>query len=112
MIDRDLLEAAAKAAGLVYRIHVRDHTWWVEVPRPGTQSNRSTDWVIWDPLTDDCDALRLAVQLELEIRPNTRSIIVSCKGAWQEVPRDLDGDYAATRRAIVRAAASMVQDLI
>ncbi len=43
MTDRELLEYAAKAAGL-------DHLWVVEID--GISPN-------WNPLTDDGDALRL-----------------------------------------------------
>ena len=85
MEDRELLELAAKAAGF------------------------ASGWVIqgWNPLTDDGDALRLAVKLGLTVV--VESDMVFCRNqrsdkAFCESGRDL---YAATRRAIVRAAAEI-----
>jgi hypothetical protein len=53
--------------------------------------------VEWNPLTDDGDALRLAVKLDLSIDD---ACVIYSDGAS-------DDRYAATRRAIVRAAASI-----
>lgn len=90
MTDKELLEMAAKAAG------IKDEMWlW--------------DW--WNPLTDDGDALRLAVKLGL-------TVCVSFKYGLTWADKDdkrhalakanHDGDpYAATRRAVVRAAAEI-----
>lgn len=99
MNDRELLELAAKAAG-------RSVKWDGNVAvlldfEPGVD-----DCSAWYPLEDDGDALRLAVKLRLN---------VACPG----VVRDEGGrltlcdetsepdDYAATRRAIVVAAAEI-----
>lgn len=82
MNDRELLERAAKAAG------------YVAVP------NQIGDkyWGDWSPLTDDSDALRLAVKCNLL----QSALLSSCLSS------EPDGDpYAATRRAIVRAAAAL-----
>jgi hypothetical protein len=62
----------------------------------------------WNPLTDDGDALRLAVKLRLSIgfpRPD----VVWLLGRKGEVTREVvfNDPYAATRRAIVRAAAEI-----
>ena len=83
MTDRELLDAAAKAAGI--ELTGSDRAAWVNGSSYG-----------WNPLTDDGDALRLAVKLRLDV-------------AWYERnPLELDVDpYAATRRAIVRAAAEI-----
>ena len=80
--DRELLELAAKAAGIPYKA----------LPHSGSC------WEKWDPLNDDGDALRLAVKLGLFMR-----------AAVREIPRDeYDAEpYAATRRAITRAAAAI-----
>jgi hypothetical protein len=103
--DRELLEAAAKAAGI--------EVWW----------NGRTCFVLktkvatheWNPLTSDADALRLAVKLELH---------VICNPILTDVAfiREIDGEktiesfiqmtsktdpYESTRRAIVRAAAEI-----
>ena len=98
-IDIELLELAAKAAGIkVATAH--EHGLYLA----------SAKW--WNPLTDDGDALRLAVALRLTI-------------AWDRFDDDdyatatpphthqgydciVDQDpCAATRRAIVRAAAAI-----
>lgn len=91
MNDRELLEYAAKAAGLTLYWHNG-----VSFFRP------ELDWHdAWNPLTDDGDALRLAVKLKFGV--------------------DIEQDYTAvlsrdkitciiarsTRRAIVRAAAEI-----
>jgi len=46
MTDRELLEAAAKAAG-------------IQVHPDGIEWNRNEEGYRWNPLTDDGDALRL-----------------------------------------------------
>jgi hypothetical protein len=67
----------------------------------------------WNPLTDDGDALRLAVKcgIKLELHPLwvyaravvTRHEYMDISEGWAN-----GGDpYAATRRAIVRAAAAL-----
>jgi hypothetical protein len=97
MTDRELLELAAKAAGLMTDGWHRDGglAAWM----PGQESKT---WFNWNPLTDDGDALRLAVKLNLITGQDT---------AWHyhygaELALGLD-PYAATRRAIVRAAAEI-----
>jgi len=81
--DRELLELAAKAAGIP----------WVE----GGPSRMG--WAGWNPLTDDGDALRLAVKLNIDAgKPGMRLSV-----DWREG----EDPYAATRRAIVRAAAAI-----
>jgi hypothetical protein len=85
MTDRELLELAAKAAGL-------------EVVTPTMLTYGQ-----WNPLTDDGDALRLAVKLNLF---NTRSNGYEWPDA-ELFARHEDDPYAATRRAIVRAAAEI-----
>lgn len=63
----------------------------------------------WSPLTDDGDALRLAVKLNLDV-----DILSDCVYAnglevqnYQLFEWHKDDKYAATRRAIVRAAAEV-----
>jgi hypothetical protein len=95
MTDRELLEKAAKAEGHAYP--------WL----PARGGERP-----WNPLTDDGDALRLAVKLRLDIcRPDGNHegvcVWVDRLGDFIEEPHGTD-QYAATRRAIVRAAASSV----
>lgn len=97
--DRKLLELAAKAAGIEYAGYC---------PAGLTFHHRGP----WNPIDDDGDALRLAVRLGLEIT-NDRFQVIVTSGAWYDRCVDVPGasekkgvdDYAATRRAIVRAAA-------
>ena len=85
MTDRELLELAAKAAGIdVHTIEDADGV---------------LHWDGWNPLADDGDALRLAVKLNIDAgKPGMRLRI-----DW----RSWEDPYAATRRAIVRAAAEI-----
>ena len=99
MTDRELLELAAKAAGISL-------LWG----GPDKDMARRTDtFDNWNPLTDDGDALRLACALRMTIDYNERGVFA---GSNRPEPHggyaDEDGhDAAATRRAIVRAAAEM-----
>lgn len=103
-IDKELLELAAKAAG--YRINgsVSGGLWI------STNSGRS--WQEWNPLVDDCDALRLAVKLEfykLEFGCGYTAVCLSNDEIVYE--KHNNDPYAATRRAIVRAAAEIGKTL-
>jgi hypothetical protein len=100
MTDRELLEAAAKAAGVAVSF-----------------DRARRDWG-WNPLDADGDALRLAVKLGLDVNidapresePYTDVVGFMCNDSAQlvDVNEPHDGDpYAATRRAIVRAAAEI-----
>jgi len=98
MTDRELLELAAKAAGLTVHWHDSGHygpTMEIMEDESGGPP--------WNPLTDDGDALRLAVKLRL-ISPCPPPHIVTAS-------LDLKDPYAATRRAIVRAAAEIGKTL-
>lgn len=97
MTDRELLEQAAKAAGIDAR------------RLPDAWPNRFDD-DLWNPLTDDGDALHLAVKLNLIVNCIHAKILVEepvCSRVeiWEELQND--DPYAATRRAIVRAAAEI-----
>ena len=95
MNDKELLELAAKAAG-------------IEWPQKISDFSRQYDGVrSWNPLTDDGDALRLAVKLSLSIwRYDTLSTSKPNFTDWQCDERG-DDPYATTRRAVVRAAAEI-----
>lgn len=121
--DHELLELAARAAG--YEVDIEEN--WIkdELPYFHLVAERGR---CWRPLTDDGDALRLAVKLRFSIKdfaPHDEPGIVQSppNGApigMIEIWRELDDDpiyvewykngfdrEAATRRAIVRAAAEI-----
>jgi hypothetical protein len=108
--DRELLELAAKAAGY-------------EVFAESRKVSRGNDCLehfiridgrelIWNPLTDDGDALRLAAKLSLVVQPLDAFVTVVDSEFRQWVDKVYDGDKsAATRTAIVRAAAHLGKEL-
>jgi hypothetical protein len=98
MNDRELLERAARAAGIAPLFWHESH--WLCETRDGSPRYK------WNPLTDDGDALRLAVRLGMDVCFGANYVIV--RGTEQMPTVNNAGDpYAATRRAIVRAAAAM-----
>ena len=103
--DRELLKLAAKAAG------IEIYSWESDCPL----ITRSDGQIVeWNPLTDDGDALRLAVKLgiKLELHPAwvyARAVItkyeyLQIEEGWANGFND---PCAATRLAIVRAAAEI-----
>ena len=102
MTDREMLELAAKAAGYDANLELNgSFSLW----------NEEIECVqsIWNPLEDDGDALRLAVKLHMQVSITTES----CRAETQPVlgVRVNDNDeFAATRRAIVMAAANASAD--
>lgn len=106
--DRALLEAAARAAGLAYGTKRSPTGADALYIGPGN------GW--WNPLTDDGDALRLAVKMritqlyydpappELQL-PRVCSVACLSDGRWFAESTQRGDELAATRRAIVRAAA-------
>lgn len=96
MTDRELLEMAAIACG--------------EIPNSWRGNDAYFDGVLsrWNPLTDDGDALRLAVELDISLIGDFPQSIVVVAFDARRIIEKYDGDkYAATRRAIVRAAAAI-----
>ncbi len=94
--DRELLEAAAEAAGIAY-----EHMFGGYYTDP-----EFNEVVAWNPLTDDGDALRLAVKLGIVFDPRRGETYAGTYHYEVSEPHDAD-PYAATRRAIVRAAAAL-----
>jgi hypothetical protein len=101
MNDKELLEFAAKAAEKDWFRHTDGGLWL----RSGG---------IWNPLTDDGDALRLAVKCGLSVQIGASVFVYDhpdfCDPAYTgvETCESLKTDpLAATRRAIVRAAAEI-----
>lgn len=114
MSDKQLLELAAKAAGIELNEWSDDHQAF------GLKSSiirGTTEW--WNPLVDDRAALRLAVKLQLTVcNEHVSAGSAYCLDYEQEhlfpVVKSgadegevIDEDYAATRRAIVLAAAEI-----
>jgi hypothetical protein len=104
MNDRELLELAAEAAG----IELSD---WSSSENGFIRYHFVTRH-IWNPLIDDADAFRLAVKLEMDIEI-TIDPSNDAKWVWvylrgHALTESCGNDpYAATRRAIVRAAAEI-----
>lgn len=124
MTDREMLELAAKAAG-------------IRTPSPddmdlgGRQYEESLGlwckfkwgWNWWNPLADDGDALRLAVKLGISLTPypiynsDARHSVIAKQRRRSDTLREANPTecmelygsdiYAATRRAITRAAAEI-----
>lgn len=99
MNDRELLELAAKAAG-----YDGLGSWYENAMWDGE------GWH-WNPLTDDGDALRLAVKLGLYLNIYSTSMHQTFAGTGVHIAEEPHGtdSYAATRRAIVRAAAEIAK---
>ena len=115
MSDRELLEKAAKAVGLHFHGHRETKT--IAAAWVSTTGN-TDDWFCWNPLTDDGDALRLAVKLKIEVYQGDNDGPCASAGYFSGnantqrqrfmIERHSDSDpYAATRRAVVRAAAAI-----
>lgn len=115
MTDKELLELAAKAQG------------WIDYPDDSIEAGdfwhtepekAPFDYRIykssWNPLNDDGDAFRLAVKLEMDIEWTTDQF--NDQWVWVIINGDVlsescgNDKYAATRRAIVRAAAEIGED--
>ena len=107
--DHELLKLAAKAAGYNFE--------------NGVLKNLGSDFEYdgWNPLTDDGDALRLAVTLRIDLhttpingdavlvtaKHRMRSDLIRLPNPTQSAELYQPDPYAATRRAIVRAAAEI-----
>ena len=106
MTDRELLELAAKAAGIVAD--------YFEEDGDDSEGMWGSGYEAWNPLTDDGDALRLAMALGLVVcimnDVGFTGVYLPAEhiGGKYDVVEHHDNDpYAATRRAIVCAAAEI-----
>lgn len=126
MTDRELLEAAAEAAGMNLG-KAQDKRWfYCEHGQCGEGMYLIHENLLefWNPLANDGDAFRLAVRLGIQIRQypiydTPRFAAYACESKWDsdaqknigpEALVQYDGDpYASTRRAIVRAAAALTR---
>jgi len=116
--DRELLELAMKAyadPNIIKGIYP-DFTRWI-----GRNEDLGCDvFVNWNPLTDDGDALRLAVKLNLIVASSSEfsessSTLSDEKFNFPSLAQELWANnidkFSATRRAIVRAAAAIGEKL-
>jgi hypothetical protein len=123
MTDRELLEAAARAAGYpfdegYFQAAEMPSAWWgwVYIDGSGDPPEGPAWTELWNPLTNDGDALRLAVALKLNVFHAAQSAYAlesDDDGRYEMQVRYIDANndpYAATRRAIVRAAAALGED--
>lgn len=131
MTDKELLKLAYKASG--YNFEMRG---WVSIDYDEPQIDYiKNTWYeagracheLWNPLTDDNDALRLAVKLNLDVmQDNEKGDSVEVIANDHPIPTAPNEDYigniwasekrgndpyAATRRAIVRAAAEIGRNM-
>lgn len=93
MTDKELIELAAKAAGIEWNKAYKAHL--------------NENGAHWLPLTDDGDAFRLAVKLKFVIRHWDDCVDVGYFASPRQKEMYGGDPYAATRRAIVRAAAQI-----
>jgi hypothetical protein len=111
----ELLELAAKAAGIeVWFSRMSDGKGEVIEPCHRTLNGET---VVWNPLDDDGDALRLAVKLNIDVFFHASRVEGHVAGGRippvRAIEREDYGDdpLAATRRAIVRAAAEIGRNM-
>ena len=110
MTDKELIELAAKAYGFG---DPEGNFVWTESEYPLGSKTSGALWnymgwcdtaELWNPLTDDGDALRLAVKLNLLYgKVFARRVTEHHEGG--------DDVFAATRRAITRAAAQIGKEM-
>ena len=115
MTDREMLELAARAEGYVFGEYGGK-------PARQVTTKIGAAWIYWDPLTDDGDALRLAVKLGMHLtqypiydepkhsaiaKKSNRLLDGHCVDTCVGIEVYDSDPYAATRRAITRAAAEI-----
>ena len=98
MTDREMLEMAAKAAGL----HVKVASNSVM----GLKVHGNCNW--WNPLTDDGDALRLAARLNMDIEINEFFVIVYCPSELDciRIELEIKEEKMKTARLVITMAAA------
>ena len=120
MTDKELLELAAKAYWIGEIDDVVSIKWSESEQAIAYIHGENQDYngydvtLLWNPLEDDGDALRLAVKLQTPVfitNKISRCVFGSLSKA-EECDELVGNDpYAATRRAIVRAAAAIGEKL-
>lgn len=106
MTDKELLELAAKAAGFIGAVTEYPNG-FVEMSLTNHFNPHGSN--IWNPLTDDGDALRLAVKLKIDTKHYNDYLVCWFDGGYVGTGKIYydDDPYTATRRAITRAAAEI-----
>jgi hypothetical protein len=102
MTDRELLEAAAKAAGNP-----------IGTSRAGG-GLLMANGLYWNPLTNSGDAFELYVKLRLTVNCSYDDVAICGQEFTQKevfIERNGEDPLAATRRAIVRAAAAIGKEM-
>jgi len=100
--DRELLEAAAKAAG---KEHYGEY---------GPHAGLKTTGGWWNPLVNSGDAFELYVKLRLTVNCSYDDVAICGQEFTQKevfIERNGEDPLAATRRAIVRAAAAIGKEM-
>lgn len=101
MNDRELIELAAKAAGYECK-------WNPDDPFHLRSMHIAPNWQAWNPLDDDGDALRLAVELKMSVTVFDDAVGIGINPGFGYREYDISPDQNnSTRRAIVRAAAEI-----
>lgn len=103
MTDKELIELAAKAAGITGTWH-----------RSGYVAYSGWSGSIFDPLNDDGDAFRLAVKLKIKFErhiahPFVAAFATGIVGRFEE--QEGEDACSATRRAITRSAAQIGKEV-
>jgi len=110
MTDRELLELAAKAAGIQFSELGGGARY---APQPGIMQ----PYVPWNPLTNDGDALRLAATLGIDIEWRADGRVAAYRHAnangycFTAFESSREDRAANVRRAIVRAAAEIERNM-
>ena len=109
MTDREMLEMAARAAGIrTPSPDDMDLGWQQYEESLGLWCKFKWGWNWWNPLADYGDALRLAVKLGIEVWRVPGKAMANGPRISPRISEPNGSDiYAATRRAITRAAAEI-----
>jgi hypothetical protein len=104
--DRELLELAARAAGIAHEGYGEQSDMW-----PPFFLRLPTEPDYWNPLLDDGDCFRLMVQLGIDVgfgTDGTAKVICAIVDSEPYYGIDAPAIAAAARRAIVELAANDV----
>jgi hypothetical protein len=114
MTDGELLEKAAKAAGYVIEsFRSNGGAWCHPVGEQPDENGDHPGLFAWHPRDDDGDALRLAVKCQIQVHYDEFTGCAFVRWNRGEKYDSLYGSEnpcAATRLAILRAAAAMAGD--